>query len=137
MPSQVTSSADGGMGGSFTNMLMNKMSQSAEDGTMPLLSCCCKADAATGNFFVPEGMMTVIRLHLSVGDFEARWGSFPPTLSGRPKLATPEKEEKLVPPEKRTMLWETSLATTGDGASNGNGDKLLLRCRKLPHIDRN
>jgi len=87
---QVTSSADGGMGGGFTTMLMNRMSQSAEDGTMPLLSCCCKADVNSGDFFLPEGMMT-----------------------GKAVIGKPEPEEKLVPPEKRTMLWDTSLATTG------------------------
>ncbi len=54
---QETSVKKGGMGRIFTNLMM-KMSQSAEDGTMGLLSCMCRADAKSGQFYGPgSGMM--------------------------------------------------------------------------------
>lgn len=54
---QETSVKEGGMGRLFTNVFM-RMSQSAEDGCMGLLSCMCRADAESGQFFGPgSGMM--------------------------------------------------------------------------------
>lgn len=52
---QVTTQANGGMGGAwFTNLLMY-FSQSAEDGTMPLLRCMATPDAQSGEFYEPRG----------------------------------------------------------------------------------
>ena len=54
---QETSVKKGGMGRLFTNVFM-KMSQSAEDGAMGLLSCMCRSDATSGQFWGPgAGMM--------------------------------------------------------------------------------
>ena len=55
---QVTTQANGGMGGAwFTNLLMY-FSQSAEDGTMPLLHCMAAPDAQSGDFYEPRGGFT-------------------------------------------------------------------------------
>jgi len=52
---QVTTAADGGMAETW----VMKMSQSAEDGTMPLLQCCI-GEAASGQFIEPsKGMWGV------------------------------------------------------------------------------
>ena len=52
---QVTTQSTGGMGGAwFTNMLMS-FSQSAEDGTMPLLYCMARPEAQSGELYEPNG----------------------------------------------------------------------------------
>jgi len=54
---QETSVKKGGMGRMFTNVFM-RISQSAEDGAMGILSCICLADATSGQFYGPgSGMM--------------------------------------------------------------------------------
>eukprot|EP00192_Tetraselmis_astigmatica_P013342 CAMPEP_0117669168 /NCGR_PEP_ID=MMETSP0804-20121206/11970_1 /TAXON_ID=1074897 /ORGANISM="Tetraselmis astigmatica, Strain CCMP880" /LENGTH=335 /DNA_ID=CAMNT_0005477171 /DNA_START=73 /DNA_END=1080 /DNA_ORIENTATION=+ len=56
---QVTTSGSGGMGGSFTNMLMGMMAQSAEDGSMGILQCCCGAEVGSGELWGPKGFAGV------------------------------------------------------------------------------
>ncbi len=46
------------MGGSWFASLLMYFSQSAEDGTMPLLRCMVAPDAQSGDFFEPRGGMT-------------------------------------------------------------------------------
>ncbi|MCB1145312.1 MAG: SDR family NAD(P)-dependent oxidoreductase [Leptospiraceae bacterium] len=56
---QVTTVKDGGMGGFFTDLFMG-FGQSPEDGTMGLLSCMCKSDAQSGEFYGPgKGVMAM------------------------------------------------------------------------------
>jgi len=53
---QVTTQADGGMVGAwFTRLVMWLFSQSAEDGTMPLLTCMAGPEALSGEFWEPRG----------------------------------------------------------------------------------
>jgi len=61
--------------------------QSGEDGTMPLLTCCCVTDAKSGEFYGPKTMM-----------------SGPVTL---------QKEEALADSASRDLLWQESIAITG------------------------
>jgi len=49
---QKTSVKEGGMGSLFTNAMM-RFSQSAEDGSMGILSCMCLPDATSGQFYGP------------------------------------------------------------------------------------
>jgi len=86
---QVTSSQDGGMGGRFTNFLMNRVSQSGEDGTVPLITCCCKPDANSGDFYGPAG------------------------LTGPTIVMPPAPEEAFADKASRDMLWEVSNRVTG------------------------
>jgi hypothetical protein len=53
---QVTTTKDGGMGDSFSNMLMGYMSQSGEDGTMGILRAINDPEAKSGDFFGPLGL---------------------------------------------------------------------------------
>ncbi len=57
---QVTTSKDGGMANDFfTNMFMG-FGQSQEDGAMGIISCMCKADAQSGQFYGPgKGTMAM------------------------------------------------------------------------------
>ncbi|MBL4686695.1 MAG: SDR family NAD(P)-dependent oxidoreductase [Nannocystaceae bacterium] len=56
---QETSVKKGGMGRMFTNVFM-RISQSAEDGAMGIISCMCLPDATSGQFYGPgPGMMAV------------------------------------------------------------------------------
>lgn len=57
---QETSVKKGGMGRLFTNIFM-RMSQSAEDGTMGILSCMCLAEATSGQFYGPGPGMTAVK----------------------------------------------------------------------------
>ena len=57
---QETSVKKGGMGRVFTNMFM-KMSQSAEDGALGLISCMCHPDAKSGQFWGPGRALTAMR----------------------------------------------------------------------------
>lgn len=50
---QTTSAANGGM---TTGMFIMAMSQSAEDGTMPLLSAMFGTNAANGDFYEPASL---------------------------------------------------------------------------------
>jgi len=50
---QVTSTADGAMSGRTSNMVV---SQSAEDGAMGILMCCCAPGLQSGEFYGPKGM---------------------------------------------------------------------------------
>lgn len=81
---QVTSAADGGMSETWIMM----MSQSAEDGTMPLLQCCV-GEAKSGDFIEPRRKI---------------WGL--PTVS---KLSPKETD-----PEAVKMLWEASEKACGE-----------------------
>lgn len=49
---QTTTVQKGGMGETFNKWFM-KMSQSPEDGAMGIISCMCRADARSGQFFGP------------------------------------------------------------------------------------
>jgi hypothetical protein len=52
----VTTQTTGGMGGAwFTNLLMS-LSQSAEDGTVPLLTCMVGPAAQSADFYEPGGI---------------------------------------------------------------------------------
>eukprot|EP00413_Alexandrium_margalefii_P016889 CAMPEP_0204526544 /NCGR_PEP_ID=MMETSP0661-20131031/8499_1 /ASSEMBLY_ACC=CAM_ASM_000606 /TAXON_ID=109239 /ORGANISM="Alexandrium margalefi, Strain AMGDE01CS-322" /LENGTH=343 /DNA_ID=CAMNT_0051532399 /DNA_START=80 /DNA_END=1111 /DNA_ORIENTATION=+ len=86
---QVTTSQDGGMGEGFTNFLMSYMSQSGEDGTVPLLRCCADPSAKSGDFFGPAG------------------------LTGPTVLMPSEPEEAFCDEASRKMLWEVSAQITG------------------------
>ena len=86
---QVTSSDAGGMGSGFTNFLMSYFSQSAEDGTMPLLRACLDPDAKSGDFFGPLGM------------------------TGKAELMPPEKEKERADKASQEMLWRVSKEITG------------------------
>eukprot|EP00932_Pfiesteria_piscicida_P008115 SRR837773.1842.p1 GENE.SRR837773.1842~~SRR837773.1842.p1 ORF type:complete len:297 (-),score=130.88 SRR837773.1842:118-894(-) len=86
---QVTSAADGGMGQSFTDFLMNKMAQSGEDGTVPLLTCCVSPNVKSGDFYGPLG------------------------ITGPTEIQPPEPEEAFADEASRKMLWEVSAAVTG------------------------
>mmetsp|Transcript_12784 Transcript_12784/g.19202 ORF Transcript_12784/g.19202 Transcript_12784/m.19202 type:complete len:255 (+) Transcript_12784:358-1122(+) len=83
---QVKSASDGGMGIRLTNVLMSKLAQSAEDGTLGILVCCCKPNVKSKEFYGPK------------------W------LTG-PAVILPE--ENLAPPESRKLLWEKSVEVTG------------------------
>jgi len=86
---QVTSVADGAMSGNIANALV---SQSAEDGAMGIMRCCCDPDAKSGDFYGPVGMTG---------------------FAGKAELLPPGPEEKLAPEASRTLLWEESEKTTG------------------------
>lgn len=53
---QVTTAGDGGMGHFFSGILMRNTSSSPEDGTVPLLTCCCVEGVQSRDFYGPEGM---------------------------------------------------------------------------------
>jgi len=84
---QVTTHLNGGMSETW----VMRMSQSAEDGTMPLLQCCLGGDVKSGSFIEP-----------SAGGH--MWG--PPATS-----ALTGKEED---PAAIAMLWTTSEAACGE-----------------------
>jgi len=86
---QVSTSKDGGMGEAFTAFLMNNVGQSGEDGTVPLLTCCCSPDVKSGDFYGPNGM------------------------SGPCMLQPQEPEEAFADEASRKMLWEVSASVTG------------------------
>lgn len=90
---QVTTAKDGGMGETFSSILMGNMSQSAEDGTVPLLVCAC----------MPEWEGRAV----CSGDFYG-----PPMIAGKPVLL---KEEVLADQEARDLLWDLSMQATGAG----------------------
>ena len=46
------------MGGSWFTSILMYFSQSAEDGTMPLLRCMAAPDAQSGDFYEPRGGFT-------------------------------------------------------------------------------
>lgn len=83
---QVTSAQQGGMGGSFTNMLMS-MAMSAEDGTIGLLMAMCAKDAQSGDFYGPKGM------------------------SGMAVKLKPEA--MLTDPTSKKILWDESVKAVG------------------------
>jgi len=83
---QVTSASDGGMGQTFTNLLMKYAAHSGEDGTCGLLRCCCDPEAKSGEFYGPPGL------------------TGPAVLNA---------DEPLADAESRDLLWEQSLKTTG------------------------
>jgi NAD(P)-dependent dehydrogenase (short-subunit alcohol dehydrogenase family) len=95
---QVTTTTAGGMSDFMAKTFMASTAQSAEDGAMGIIRCCCEPAAAveSGAFYGPEGM------------------------SGP---AVPMPEEPLADGAAREMLWTTSMAVTGahfpfDGAKN-------------------
>ena len=83
---QVTSTTAGGMSGFMAKTFMGTSAQSAEDGAMGIIRCCCEATAIDGAFYGPSGM------------------------SG-PAVLMPE--EPLADTAAREMLWTTSMAVTG------------------------
>jgi len=50
---QTTTASTGGMG---SGMWIMKMSQSQEDGAMPIVACCFDASTVNGSFWAPSGM---------------------------------------------------------------------------------
>lgn len=85
---QVRSVADGGMTGGLAGMVV---SQSAEDGTLGILVCCCDPKVENGGFYGPLGA----------------------GMKGPAKLLPPKPEEKLADEASRDMLWEASEQATG------------------------
>jgi len=83
---QVSTAGDGGMGHGFTDWLMRNMAQSGEDGTVPLLTCCCARDVNSRDFYGPA------------------------RLTGPTVLM---QEEKLADEDSQQMLWQQSLTVTG------------------------
>ena len=88
---QVTTVADGGMSDWFTGYFMNGLSQSGEDGTVPLLICTCASEW--------DGRK------VSSGDFYG-----PALAAGRPILVP---EEPLADEAARELLWRLSTEATG------------------------
>eukprot|EP00615_Pteridomonas_danica_P012568 CAMPEP_0114347744 /NCGR_PEP_ID=MMETSP0101-20121206/14153_1 /TAXON_ID=38822 ORGANISM="Pteridomonas danica, Strain PT" /NCGR_SAMPLE_ID=MMETSP0101 /ASSEMBLY_ACC=CAM_ASM_000211 /LENGTH=334 /DNA_ID=CAMNT_0001485253 /DNA_START=180 /DNA_END=1184 /DNA_ORIENTATION=- len=84
---QVATAADGGMGSSW----FMRFSQSAEDGTMPLLQCCLGTETVNGDFFEPSGMLA---------------------LSGLPNKI--QLEPICTLPESRVIIWEESEKACGE-----------------------
>lgn len=76
------------MGQTFTSFLMARAAQSAEDGALGILVCCCSPDVKSKEFYGPKG----------VG------------MTG-PAVLLPEEE--LATEASRAMLWEKSVETTG------------------------
>lgn len=87
---QETSVKRGGMGRLFTNVFM-RMSQSAEDGAMGLLSCMCRPDADSGQFWGPGAGMMAARGPATSFALEAFYDN----------------------DETRTLLWDRSCAAIG------------------------
>ncbi len=87
---QQTSVKEGGMGRWFTNVFM-RMAQSAEDGTMGLLSCMCRADAKSGQFWGPGSGSMAIKGPAEPFDLESFYDN----------------------DQTRTLLWDRSNAATG------------------------
>ncbi len=87
---QETSVKKGGMGRLFTNVFM-RMSQSAEDGSMGLLSCMCRADAKSGQFYGPGSGMMAARGPAVAFELEDFYDNEP----------------------TRTLLWDRSNAAIG------------------------
>ena len=83
---QVTTAKAGGMSDFIAKTFMGSSAQSAEDGAMGIIRCCCEATAIDGAFYGPSGM------------------------SG-PAVLMPE--EPLADAAAREMLWTTSVAVTG------------------------
>ena len=83
---QVTSTTAGGMSDFMANTFMGTSAQSAEDGAMGIIRCCCEATVIDGAFYGPIGM------------------------SG-PAVLMPE--EPLADTAAREMLWTASMAVTG------------------------
>ena len=83
---QVTTTTAGGMSDFMAKSFMGSTAQSAEDGAMGIIRCCCEATAIDGAFYGPDGM------------------------SG-PAVLMPE--EPLADTAAREMLWATSMAVTG------------------------
>lgn len=86
---QVTTAQDGGMGHGFTDWLMGNMAQSAEDGAVGLITCCCVPDVKSGDFYGPK------------------------SISGACVLMPPGPDEAFADVPSRDMLWQTSLEVTG------------------------
>jgi NAD(P)-dependent dehydrogenase (short-subunit alcohol dehydrogenase family) len=87
---QETTVKEGGMDSTFNRLFM-RMSQSAEDGAMGIISCMCKVDAKSGQFYGPGSSMMAAR-----------------------GLARPFKLEGFYDNEAtRELLWERSCAAIG------------------------
>ena len=54
----MTTQAGGGMGGAWFTSLLMSLSQSAEDGAVPLLTCMARPEAQSGEFYEPSGLFT-------------------------------------------------------------------------------
>lgn len=87
---QVTTHTQGGMSDTW----IMRFSQSAEDGTMPLLLCCVGAEVKNGDFFEPSGLGN---------------------MTGVPKKF--ELEPICSKPEARDLLWTASEAACGPFAT--------------------
>ena len=67
---QQTSSEHGGMG-SLVTKITGRISQSAEDGAMGIISCMCLTDAQSGQFYGPGDGMTAMRGKAEPFDLES------------------------------------------------------------------
>lgn len=85
----VSSQGTFGVSSGLTDLLMRNVAQSAEDGTMPLLTCCCVNDVKSREFYGPKVILS--------GPVSKELESF---------------ESILVDAESRTMLWEESMKVT-------------------------
>ena len=70
---------------------MSLFQQSAEDGTLGLLHCCCDPEAESGDFYGPEGS---------------------PIFATGPARKLP-REEQLASEERREQVWRASEAAVG------------------------
>jgi NAD(P)-dependent dehydrogenase (short-subunit alcohol dehydrogenase family) len=87
---QETTVKEGGMNRLFTNVFM-RMSQSAEDGAMGIISCMSKADARSGQFYGPGSGMMATSGPAVAFDLEGYYDNEP----------------------TRELLWERSCAAIG------------------------
>lgn len=80
-----TTIADGGMAGDFATNILSRC-QTGEDGTMPLLTCCCIDGVNSQDFYGPEEGMV-----------------------GPAKLQQPDDIDE----ESKELLWRESVTVTG------------------------
>jgi len=85
---QVTTAEAGGMGGWFTNAFMACLAQSAEDGAMGILQCCCGPNVGSGELWGPKGF-TGLPVNIPM-------------------------EPLCTDPESKKTLWEKSCEAVGD-----------------------
>ena len=87
---QQTSAKEGGMGARFTKVVQ-RFSQTAEDGAMGILSCMCLPNATSGQFYGPGSGMTAIRGKAEPFELESFYDN----------------------PETRQLLWRKSEEAIG------------------------
>jgi NAD(P)-dependent dehydrogenase (short-subunit alcohol dehydrogenase family) len=87
---QVSTAQNGGMWDSIRTLLIPRIAQSCEDGSMGILRCCCEAGVKSGDFFGPG----------------------PSRLKGEAVLIRPGPEEAIANEAARELLWRVSCEVT-------------------------